>query len=92
MKKTVKYTSLLTLQILILGLIGIFGTFLSDYLISINWFGDYYEYYEYLEKNVLQYGARRHWYNWIVSIIFFIQVFRIIAWSVKFWEDELKIN
>lgn len=89
MKKAVKYTSLLTLQIILLGLIGIFGTFLSDYLVSINWFGDYVGIDYFTNKKELMYGSRHYWYNWVISVLFIVQVGRIIIWSIHYWDDEI---
>ena len=41
MKKVNKIFNAITISLLILIGIGILGTYLSDYLVRINWFGDY---------------------------------------------------
>jgi hypothetical protein len=59
---------------------GICGTFLSDYLVSINWFGDA----EVLDMNWstgkkytrIKWGARHYWYNWGVSLLFITSMVR----------------
>lgn len=86
MKKSKQnYLFLLTLQVLLLFIVAILGTFISEYLIEINFFssdwisneryGDYYHW-----------GARRIWYTWMCIALFCLSVTRIIIWSVEYFE------
>lgn len=79
MKEYNKIFNAITLCILFLILIGIAGTYLSDYLIDINWFGDSIETEYFLgrshEREV--WGARHYWYNWGVFILFLATFIRL---------------
>tara|TARA_R110000765_G_scaffold53454_2_gene107172 strand:+ start:1791 stop:2060 length:270 start_codon:yes stop_codon:yes gene_type:complete len=85
MKKAIRFTTGLSLQILLLGVTGFFGTFLSDYLESINGFGDFVN-----SREQMELGARHIWYIWILLILVLIQIVRIVMWSVAFWDEEAK--
>jgi len=90
MKKAIRFTTGLSLQILLLGLIGFFGTFLSDHLDSIGWFGD--ETKDYMRGGVMhvEWGARHLWYVWTLVAIVLTQIARMVMWSVAFWDEEAK--
>ncbi len=86
MRRLIKFTTQLSFQILILGLIGFFGTYISDYLEHTKWFGDF------KGRRGLEWGARHYWYIWIVSILVFIQIVRIIIWCIAFWDKQISEN
>ena len=79
MKRIIKFTTGLSLQILLLGLIGFFGTFFSEYISSVGGFGD----------SADELGARHYWYNWTVTLLFLIQIARILIWTSCYWDKEL---
>lgn len=91
---TMKYSKIfnqLAVQIFIIGFIGIAGTFLSDYLIKNNFFGDTSTTHDYGYglRTCYEWGVRHYWYNWIVSILFILQVIRTIVSTV---EEVEKLN
>lgn len=92
MKKIIKFTTGLTFQILLLSAIGMIGTFLSDYLVDLNWFNDYTEisnkYSKPFEDDI--WGARHYWYNITVSVLFVIQGIRIVLWSFAYWSTDFQ--
>ena len=83
MKKTNKIFIAIIFHLTILITIGIAGTYLSDYLIEIKWFGDekvnlYNNYSErYYEHN--NWGARHYWYNFGVALFFLTSLSRSIV-------------
>ena len=85
MKKAIRFTTGLSLQILLLGVTGFFGTFLSDYLVSIEGFGDFIN-----SRGGMEWGARHMWYVWILVTLVLIQIVRIVMWSIAFWDEEVK--
>lgn len=87
MKKINKVFTTITISILVLSLIGIFGTYLSDYLIEINWFGDS-KPYKTSCGNRVDWGARHYWYNWGVSLLFITSLARAIAKIVNIIDND----
>ena len=87
MKKSKQnYLFLLTLQVLFLFIIAISGTFVSEYLIKINFFSS-----DWIESNRYgfddyHWGARRIWYTWMCVTLFCLSVTRIIIWSIEYFE------
>tara|TARA_R110000851_G_C12804666_1_gene537826 strand:- start:299 stop:574 length:276 start_codon:yes stop_codon:yes gene_type:complete len=82
MNKINRVFSTVTISLIILFAIGIAGTYLSDYLVSISWFGDYtstYIDYNNNERPINIYGARHYWYNWGVFLLFTTSSIRAIA-------------
>jgi hypothetical protein len=57
------------------------GTFLSDYLIEINWFNDTKEIrkYSYGDEEYISYGARHVWYNTGAILLFIATLIRSIV-------------
>jgi len=90
MKKGIKFTTGLTLQILLLGTIGFFGTFFSDYLESVGWFADTLTDRIRGGKPYIEWGARHCWYVWTLVFVVLIQIVRIIMWSIGFWIKEVE--
>jgi hypothetical protein len=92
MKKVNKIFSVITISIFILMFLGIAGTYLSDYLSSINWFGDYKNTYysDYKERNITEtvWGARHYWYNWGISILFIVSVVRAITKVIMIIDNQ----
>ena len=80
MKNINKTFNAIFLWTMLIFSIGIAGTYLSDYLISINWFGDA-DVYQFNwrsgnKERYTEWGARHYWYNWSVSISFVISIVR----------------
>jgi len=96
MKKINRVFNLITVSILALSIIGIFGTFFSDYLISINWFGDYdmvTKSYDGTEENVRrEWGSRHYWYFWSILLLFSTSVARIVVVVVTDIIEERDIS
>lgn len=91
MKKVNKLFNITTLTILSLVIIGICGTYLSDYLIEINWFGDYTSLdlvYGGEKKLCKHWGARHYWYNWGVFLLMTVSVFRYIGEIINIGESK----
>ena len=86
-KKVHKVFNVITISILLLMLIGIGGTYLSDYLVSINWFGDS-EPYETQWGTSVDWGARHHWYNWGLGFLFMSALCRSIAHVIAVIDHE----
>ena len=92
MKKINKIFTVITTYILIILALAILGTFLSDYLVNINWFGDYTELrfkgkeYEYTSKC---WGARHYSYNWGLFFLFLTTLARCIV-SVIYTVENTK--
>lgn len=59
----------ITVSVFGLILLGISGTYLSDYLSSIDWFGDTHS----------RWGARHYWYNIGTGVLFVITSLRCIV-------------
>ena len=90
MKKAIRFTTGLSLQIILLGAIGFFGTFLSDYLADMGWFGDTIEKSVHGDWNNEIWGARHRWYVVTLVLLVVIQIVRIVMWSVSFWDPKAK--
>ena len=88
MKKAIKFTYLLAIWIICIGTVGLFYTYINDYLNSIDFFGDTKTYpyggtYLYTE-----WGARHYWYYWICLCLFLLSVVRMIVWAYYYWVKE----
>ena len=107
MKRIIKFTTLLSLQILLLGAIGFAGTYFSEYLADNKMFGDEIvttqersykldsnneNSYEYVDHESTSYGARHIWYIITIVILFMIQVLRIVLLSTVFWDKGLRLR
>ena len=92
MKNINKIFNAITINLLVLTAIGLAGTFLSDYLISINWFGDYKEVKNYYgsEKTFINnvWGARHYWYNWGCGLLFLTGFFRCVCNIIKIADEQ----
>ena len=92
MSKTNKIFNIITFNVIILLMIGIASTYLSDYLTSINWFGDYneYKYSLYYEKYITYeyWGPRHYWYNWGLFILFILSIIRSIVRINEIYEKN----
>jgi ABC-type Fe3+ transport system permease subunit len=78
-----KGVSRAVLSVLILISFSFFATYLSEYLSSNNYFGDYTEVSNRLGKEYYQrcWGARHHWYFCSCVIMFIFSLFRIGLYS-----------
>ena len=79
-----KVFNTITITLIALIAIGMCGTFLSDYLISINWFGDYeVKHLNYWDSGkdvvIKHWGARHYWYNWGCFSLFITALVRGIV-------------
>ena len=88
MKKIIKFTTQLSLQIILLSIIGILGSYFSDYLSTTGFFNDTIS-----EKadefgSFTRWGARHMWYFWTVLVLFLIQIFRIMYWVGSYLSEE----
>jgi len=84
---TTKLFNLITFYILLIVSMGMVGTFLSDYLIEINWFNDVYTGRVYSSgKKVIIWGIRHYWYNWGVFLLFIATIFRSIFSCVSYYD------
>lgn len=88
MKKVNRVFSTITISLLILFSLAISGTYLSDYLISVNWFGDYTTDTRTTWGGYQHWGARHYWYNWGVSLLFITSLARSVVKVVMIIEKE----
>ena len=92
MKKINKIFNVIALWIFVSVLIGVSGTFLSDYLVSIDWFGDHSvtRFNSFYGKEVVDdyWGARHYWYNWGVFLLFSVSTIRGIVCVVFIIEKK----
>lgn len=92
MKEGNKIFNAITISILILFAVAIGGTYLSDYLASIDWFGDYevVAYSDYYKRDQTKYhwGARHYWYNWGMGLLFFTSLARAIFQIAMIVENQ----
>lgn len=94
MSKINRIFNTITIGIILISVIGISGTFISDYLISINWFGDYEELrykgkeYEYLAKC---WGVRHYWYNWSLSLLVLTSVLRLFINVITIVDETIEL-
>ena len=86
----------LSLNITLLGIIGILGTFMSDYLQQIGFFGDtlvrnayYSEMYGVVSKQY-SWGMRHYWYAWTCGALVVIQIIRIANIIINHVESDNK--
>lgn len=86
--KTFKFINGLSLQVILLCVIGMGGTFFGDYLNSMNWFGDYYVD-GWNNTKVLKWGARHYWYNWGLATLTILQLVRMLLWSIEYWNKSV---
>lgn len=82
-----KVFNLMTFYILLIVSMGMLGTYLSDYLIEINWFGDIDTNKVYVEsgKRVPIWGPRHYWYNWGSLVLFICTIIRSIVSCVNYY-------
>ena len=84
----------LSLRVIILFGVAILGTFLSDYLTEIQWFGDTVSvvtnsdhimkmFDEPRHQEILHYSARHYWYNWGFAVLFLLQLISFIWYTVN---------
>ena len=91
MKKINRIFNAISISILALILIGLSGTFLSDYLVSINWFDDFSKIeskYGGKEMEYFYWGTRHYWYNWGLFFLFLTAFGRSVANVVMIIEDK----
>lgn len=69
MRRLNKIFATITVSILILFSIGVVGTYISEYLSSINWFGD----------RGSNWGPRHYWYNFLIAALFIVSLVRAIT-------------
>lgn len=88
-----KVFNLITFYILLILSMGMLGTYFSEYLIEINWFGDIDTGKIYVNsgKKVIIWGVRHYWYNWGVFFLFLSTIIRAIVSCVNYYID-LKIK
>jgi hypothetical protein len=81
------YFRILTLRILLLGVITIFWSYVSDYIqLNTNFFGD--TFITFSKRGTWRWGWRHH--LWCVFSLAFsvIYIVRIVNWSEWFWESK----
>tara|TARA_B100000809_G_scaffold232426_1_gene248316 strand:+ start:356 stop:625 length:270 start_codon:yes stop_codon:yes gene_type:complete len=82
MKNINKVFNTVTISLIILIGIGLMGTFLSDYLVSIDWFGDTSRTGKFWGSKeaytIHEWGARHYWYNWGVFFLFITALLRAV--------------
>ena len=94
MRKTNKVFTVIAVHLALLIGIGILGTFLSDFLTEINWFGDVvltddkFVYQAFGGKSQVKWGARHYWYNWGCFLFAVLSVFRCIVTVYNIVESE----
>tara|TARA_B110000008_G_C16752095_1_gene477092 strand:- start:35 stop:343 length:309 start_codon:yes stop_codon:yes gene_type:complete len=88
LSNTTKLFNLITFYIILITLTGMSGTYLSDYLIEINWFGDIDTGKIYVEsrKRVIIWGPRHYWYNWGSLVLFICTIIRAIVSCARYYE------
>ena len=69
--KLMKVFLQISISIILLTTLGLVGTFLTDYLNEINWFGNYQELNWSGSDMVEVKGARWHWYAWGLGTLWF---------------------
>ena len=83
----------ISLRVIILFGVAILGTFLSDYLNEIKWFGDYFDIIDHSEymvdtydvpkhEEILRHGSRHVWYNIGFILLFILQSISLIWYVV----------
>ena len=91
----IKFTNI-SIQVLIIGVIGFCWTYFGDYLQEINMFGDTvcnnttehtHDWSGYCKGNKVFWGARHYWYNWTLAIITTLQVIRLIVYSIGLFNN-----
>lgn len=83
-----KVFNLITFYILLIVSMGMLGTYFSEYLTEINWFGDIYTGRVYTDgKKVIHWGARHYWYNWGMFFLFVSTFFRAIVSCINYYTD-----
>lgn len=93
MNRQVKFIFLLSLQVILLFIVGMFGTFLSEYLQQIGFFADVYlkepVFNEFSGSSHWEWGARHYWYFWMVVVLFILQIIRIVMFVDSYkWTDK----
>jgi hypothetical protein len=82
MKKVNRVFTQISLSIIVLFFIAVAGTYLSDYLLSINWFNDHIEIRNFYggggDYEYEVWGARHYWYNWSVGLLFLTSLARAV--------------
>ena len=79
MSKLNRVFNVITVNILIMFSIGFIGTYLSDYFIEQNLFGD---------SGAAHWGARHYWYNWGVFFLFLSNFIRAIFKVINVVNEE----
>lgn len=92
--KEFKFIQSISIRVILLFGVAFFGTYLSDYISSIDGFGDYtevvyhskYSVEEYnvpISESVIRYGVRHIWYNMGVVVLFLLQLVSLIWFVVN---------
>ena len=84
-----KVFNLITFYSLIITSMGMLGTYFSEYLIEINWFGDIDTGKVYVDsgEKATIWGARHYWYNWGSLFLFICTIIRAIVSCVNYYTD-----
>lgn len=91
MKKVNRVFNTISISILVLALIGVSGTYLSDCLNEIGWFGDKiteHKHTYFSGSSYIEWGARHYWYYWGVFLLFCTALGRAIANVVMIIEEK----
>ena len=83
MSKINKAFNSISITIIITFIVAILGTYLSDYLIKINWFGD-----TYYTNGAVKWGARHYWYNITCGSLIFVNLFRGFFTMIDIVNDQ----
>lgn len=86
---TTKVFNLITFYILLITSMGMLGTYFSEYLSEINWFGDIDTDKVYVNtgKRVTIWGPRHYWYNWGMLFLFVCTIIRAIVSCINYYTD-----
>lgn len=87
LSNSTKLFNLITFYILLIVSMGMLGTYFSEYLSEINWFGDIDTGKIYVDsgKKVTIWGARHYWYNWGVGFLFVSTIIRAIVSCINYY-------
>lgn len=91
MNKVNRIFTTISISLIALLAIGFAGTFVSDYLVSVNWFDDYSNMesrYGGRSREYFYWGARHYWYNWGVFFLFITSLARCVVKVVVIAEEK----
>ena len=87
-KKVNKIFTTITVSIIILVSIAILGTYMNEYLSSINWFGDHDPFINAYGKPEIVWGPRHYWYNWGTALLLITSFLRAVVKVIMIIEEK----